>query len=69
MATANILEEDDKLRASVVEEERAKAKLLIDKEVAAAKMLLDEERDQLRYGGVTNYCCIYCIVFEIMVVV
>ena len=53
VATANILDEDEKLRTTIQEEERAKAKEVIDKELAEAKKKLDEERNLLRYSWKT----------------
>ena len=50
VATANILDEDEKLRTTIQEEERAKAKEVIDKELAEAKKKLDEERNLMRYS-------------------
>ena len=50
MATANILDEDEKLRTTIQEEERAKAKEVIDRELAEAKKKLDEERNVMRYA-------------------
>lgn len=48
VATANILDEDEKLRTTIQEEERAKAKELVERELAEAKKKLDEERDLIR---------------------
>ena len=45
VATAGLLDQNDKLRSQIQEEERAKAKLLIEKEIADAKAAL-----QLEYG-------------------
>ncbi len=45
VATAGLLDQNDKLREQIQEEERAKAKVLIEKEIADAKAAL-----QLEYG-------------------
>ena len=47
VATAGLLDQNDKLRAQIVEEERLKAKELIEQEVAKARALLDIEKSAL----------------------
>ncbi len=47
VATAGLLDQNDKLRAQIVEEERSKAKELIEQEVAKARALLDIEKSAL----------------------
>jgi len=48
VATAGLLDQNDKLRAQIVEEERLKAKELIEREVTKARELLDMERSALQ---------------------
>lgn len=47
VATAGLLDQNDKLRAQIIEEERVKAKELIEQEVAKARALLDIEKSAL----------------------